>query len=108
MILPEKVLNGSSSCTAVLYPPLSLYGARGAQDRPAHSPAVAWRYKRHQMQRFPHALLARFFSHTSAVVPTALAALVTERGKAIFVAATKEHTGKTSVSMALIAGLVRR
>lgn len=34
--------------------------------------------------------------------------IVTERGKAIFVAATKEHTGKTSVSMALIAGLVRR
>ncbi|CAM9750685.1 unnamed protein product [Ectocarpus sp. 4 AP-2014] len=31
----------------------------------------------------------------------------TQRGKAIFVAATKEHTGKTSVSMALIAGLVR-
>lgn len=31
-----------------------------------------------------------------------------DRGKAIFVAATKEHTGKTSVSMALIAGLVRR
>ncbi|CBN78852.1 conserved unknown protein [Ectocarpus siliculosus] len=34
--------------------------------------------------------------------------LSTQRGKAIFVAATKEHTGKTSVSMALIAGLVRR
>ncbi|CAM9323253.1 unnamed protein product [Laminaria digitata] len=32
----------------------------------------------------------------------------THRGKAIFIGATKEHTGKTSVSMALIAGLVRR
>lgn len=31
-----------------------------------------------------------------------------DRGKAIFIGATKEHTGKTSVSMALIAGLVRR
>eukprot|EP00752_Nemacystus_decipiens_P004793 g4361.t1 len=32
----------------------------------------------------------------------------THRGKAIMVCATQEHTGKTSVSMALIAGLVRR
>ncbi|CAN0134771.1 unnamed protein product [Pylaiella littoralis] len=34
--------------------------------------------------------------------------MATHRGKAIFVAATQENTGKTSVSMALIAGLVRR
>lgn len=33
---------------------------------------------------------------------------VPDRGKAIMVCATQEHTGKTSVSMALIAGLVRR
>jgi len=30
------------------------------------------------------------------------------RGKAVMVCATQEHTGKTSVSMALLAGLVRR
>lgn len=31
-----------------------------------------------------------------------------DRGKAIMVCATQEHTGKTSVSMAMIAGLARR
>ncbi|CAM9633371.1 unnamed protein product, partial [Phaeothamnion confervicola] len=30
------------------------------------------------------------------------------RGRAIYIAATKEHTGKTSVSMALLSGLIQR
>lgn len=37
-----------------------------------------------------------------------LATATRGRGKAIYVAATKEHTGKSSVSVALIAGLIRR